>query len=229
MFKKVNPIGIALWLALFGAMVGSIQHVAWSFATLSNMNTLSGYIQAVALDIGLTGVTFGIQQRKRAGRDNKLLWVGVVLFSGVSTYANLLYGFAHLNDIGVEWLAQARPWVMSAVLPLMVIFLSEVVSEDVQFAQKEAEKERRRAAKKQRSTVQKSVQSSVQIEQSPDMSKEDVLQYILQIIDTEGDINITRVAEHTNRSRTTIYNYLDGLQAQGYIVNDNDSWAVVRH
>jgi len=123
-----------LWLALALVLVGSLYHVAWGFSTLSQGDMRMGFVQAVAIDVGLAALTVGIQQRRRAQRPTRRLWAGVLMFAGVSTYANLLYGFGHSSDVVLKdapvWLAGLRPWLMSAVLPVMVVYLSEIVSEN---------------------------------------------------------------------------------------------------
>jgi hypothetical protein len=93
-----------------------------------------GYIQAVAVDIGLLALALGIQARKRQKRGTRVLWAGVILFTVVSTYANLLHGLFFQSDMALEgwaWLVSLRPLVLSGVLPLPVLYLSEIVGVDV--------------------------------------------------------------------------------------------------
>ena len=68
-----------LWLALVLALVGSLRHVAWGFSTLERGDLLAGYVQAVAVDLGMLALALGIQSRKRQARGIRSLWVGVVL------------------------------------------------------------------------------------------------------------------------------------------------------
>jgi hypothetical protein len=123
-----------LWLALALAMFGSLTHVAWAFSTLHGGDLRLGYVQAVAVDVGLAALAVGIQQRRKAGRAAWRLWSGVVLFALISTYANLLHGMAHTEAVQLidapAWLLILRPWLLSAILPTLVIWLAEIVSED---------------------------------------------------------------------------------------------------
>lgn len=124
-----------LWLALILALVGSLNHVAWGFSTLSAGDMTLGYVQAVAVDIGLAALALGIQQRRAKRQGTLRLWFGVVVFALVSTYANLLHGFfaaelVNLPGDAPVWLLPLRPWLLSAVLPLMVVYLSEIVSDN---------------------------------------------------------------------------------------------------
>jgi len=100
--RRMDGVQIVLFLALFLALVGSMKHVAWAFATLESGDMIAGYIQAVAIDVGLFGLAFGIQQRKRERRSTRMLWGGVVLFSAVSTYANLLHGLAFAQPVSLS-------------------------------------------------------------------------------------------------------------------------------
>ena len=101
MFKKLFSIQSLLWLALVLALVGSLRHVAWGFASLESGDLAAGYVQAIAVDLGSLALALGIQQRKRQKRATWVLWAGVAMFSAVSTYANLLHGLTHQADIGL--------------------------------------------------------------------------------------------------------------------------------
>lgn len=213
-------IQIALWIAMFGAMIGSIRHVAWSFSTLSG-DIRWGYIQAIATDMGIAALAFGIQLRKRQGRKVWTLWVIMTVFAGISTYANLLYGIAHLTDIGVGELARWRPFIMSAVLPFMVLSLAEVVSEDLQYTAQEAEKaERKRQREQQRREQLADVFSgqgdTVQFT-GGDIEKDDALDMLVTAVSENPEIPITHLATLIGKSRTTVYNYLGDLEQAGRV------------
>jgi DNA-binding transcriptional regulator YiaG len=85
------------------------------------------------------------------------LWAGVILFSLISVFANWLAGISHMMPIEADvgqfgaWLVSLRPILLSGVLPMLVIYLSEIVSSDYQndqaMAQKLAQKEARRQVK----------------------------------------------------------------------------------
>jgi len=147
MTKKLNPTTAILWLALLLALVGSLRHVAWGFATLERGDALAGYVQAIAVDIGLFAIALGIQQRRRQKRSTLALWAGAIGFAGISTYANLLHGLAWQTDIGLpewRWLVALRPFLLSGVLPILVLYLTEIAGDDANYAMREAEKETRR-------------------------------------------------------------------------------------
>lgn len=221
-----NLVQGGLWLALVLALVGSLRHVAWAFATLENGDPIAGYVQAVAVDVGLVSLAYGIQERKRQGRSTWILWAGVGLFSGVSIYANLLHGLVHLSDIGLltwSWLDAWRPFVLSAVLPILVMYLSEVAGQDVNYAVKVAEKERKAEARKLSKLASSAAESdtlalarTVKTEQDA-RSKAEVLDAMLDIWRNDPDVSMTQMAQRVGRSRTTVYSYLDELEQAGRV------------
>lgn len=129
--KKLLQENSLLWLALALALFGSLTHVAWSFSTLENGNLFMGFVQAIAVDVGLFAIAVGIQRARREGRRTLMLWGGVLFFAFISTYANLLHGLAFSSRLelpGWEPLVFFRPFLLSAVLPIMVVYLAEVAA-----------------------------------------------------------------------------------------------------
>jgi len=129
--KKLFQENTLLWLALGLALIGSLTHVAWGFSTLERGSLLLGYIQAVAVDVGLFAIAVGIQRARSEGRGTYTLWGGVLFFVAISFYANLLHGLVFSSDLylpGWEWLVALRPFVLSAVLPILVVYLAEVAA-----------------------------------------------------------------------------------------------------
>lgn len=118
---------VLLWAALVLALIGTLKHTAWAFATLENGDMLSGIIQAAALDVGMVALALGIQSRKRAGERTRWLWSGAGVFCAISVYANFLHGYAHQSALNAPW-ADWRPGLLAAVLPLMLFYLVEIVS-----------------------------------------------------------------------------------------------------
>ncbi len=235
--RRTNLVQPALWLALILALVGSLRHVAWAFATLEGGNVVAGYIQAVAVDVGLASLAYAIHQRRRERRPTRILWLGVLVFSAISAYANLLHGLYFATDLGLSTWGWARPFALSGVLPILVLYLSEVVSSDVQHAVQVAERERKRAERRQRREVSstESVDSfpypigqaqELAIEQR-ELSKAEVLDRMLDIWRERPDIGMTELAQQVGRSRTTLYTYLDELVERGWVVKTEDGVHVV--
>lgn len=150
-FNLTNLLYLALVLALFA----SLNHVAYAFSTVNGGNQFEAYVSAIAIDLGLLALAAGINKRKRERRSVRWLWFGVALFSVISTYANWLAGTVHVGPLQANmtgfgsFLVTLRPVLLSAVLPTLVIFLSEVVSGDHQRQVIVAEREAKKEAKKQ--------------------------------------------------------------------------------
>jgi len=130
---------LLLWLALVLALAGSLKHLAHIFASVDG-DALMGWLQAVAIDAGLFALAYSIRIRKASRRSIKPLWFGVVLFSGISIYGNLAYGLVSLNGALPQWIVSSRPYVLAGSLPILVLFLAELLSDDRQHEQKEAAK-----------------------------------------------------------------------------------------
>ena len=138
MKAKLFNIQNLLYLALVLALVSSLAHVAFAFATTNANNWAEAYLSAIAIDLGLLALAVGINKRKRERRSTWSLWLGVSLFSLISIYANWLAGIVHVQPLEVavtgvaHWLVSLRPILLSGVLPILVIYLSEIVSGNYQ-------------------------------------------------------------------------------------------------
>lgn len=152
---KPKTINYVLWIAFILAMLSSVQHIAWTFGTVERPGTeWLGWIPAIAVDAGLAALAYTIQQRRRAKRPVGWLWAGVVIFAVISALANLYHalaveigGTATLSEIvAVDLLQLGKAIFLSATLPALVIYLSEIVSSDDAAA---ADQERRAAEREQ--------------------------------------------------------------------------------
>ena len=118
---------IGLWLALALALVGTIGNTAWAFGTVDNGAEVMSYVKAIALDVGMVALAATLAQRKRSGESSRLLWLTVGGFVVGSMYANYLHGQEHLVTLTAH-LESWRPVVLSALLPVMLFALVEIVS-----------------------------------------------------------------------------------------------------
>lgn len=147
MKTKLWNLNNLLYLALILALLSSLGHVAFAFSTVNGGNWPEAYVSAIAIDVGLLALAAGINQRKTQRRGTWPLWLGVTFFSLISVYANWLAGLAHVKDIAGHtdaWLVSLRPILLSAVLPVLVIYLSEIVSSNYQVDQAAAAREAKR-------------------------------------------------------------------------------------
>lgn len=246
-YTKVLSVQALLWAALVLALVGSLRHVAWGFSTLEQGDLIAGYVQAVAVDLGLFALALGIQNRKRQGRATRGLWVGVMLFSGVSTYANLLHGLHFQDDLGLQgwsWLVSMRPFILSAVLPCLVVYLSEIAGDDVNYSVKLAEREAKRQEREAAKAVQVEqapVSSTAVIDAKPDtlaqarqvkaeqdsQDKAANLDRLLTLCADNTDVSVTELSKQLGTSRTTVYTYIKELGEQGKLSKNGQGWEVV--
>lgn len=148
---KIINIQSALYLALILALAGSLNHMAHTFASVDG-NTFMGWVQALAVDIGLLSIAYGINKRKVQKRSTKILWLGVLLFITVSAYGNFDYAIIQSSNISIF-----KAIILSAVLPVMVLYLADVLSDNNQYEEKESDKKDK--ADKKKEEVQKSIET----------------------------------------------------------------------
>lgn len=146
MKAKILNVESLLWLSLVLALAGSLKHLAAVFASVDD-NTFMGAVQAVAIDAGLFALAYSIKVRKVARRSVKPLWFGVTVFTGISVYGNLAYGLLATDGNLPGWIVASKPYVLAASLPILVLFLSELLSDDRQHATEVAEREAKKVAR----------------------------------------------------------------------------------
>jgi len=125
-FLTLFNVHFLLWLALALALAGSLRHLAATYATVDD-NYPFGVVQAVAIDAGLFALAFSIRTRRAAKRTTKPLWAGLALFTGISIYGNLSYGLLAETGTLPQWIIASKPYVLAASLPILVLFLSELL------------------------------------------------------------------------------------------------------
>ena len=140
-----------LHFSLVFVLVASLRHVAYAFSTLEsntgqctvlvfwvadNCSLFWGYFQAIAIDLVIVALAYGIRTRSESGQGVRWYWVGVVTFTAISTYANLLYGLVFSGQVppSADWprlsqmMVYAKPFLLSGVLPLMLIYISHITA-----------------------------------------------------------------------------------------------------
>jgi hypothetical protein len=138
-----------LRFSLVFVLIGSLRHVAWGFGTLeqetlrctvlfweASCSLFWGYFQAIAVDLVVIALAYGIEQRKKATLPTGWYWVGMVGFVLVSTYANLLYGLVFSSAVAQsgdwpklsEQMVYLKPFVLSGVLPIMLVYISHITA-----------------------------------------------------------------------------------------------------
>lgn len=139
MDKKTKFINYVLWAAFILALASSVQHIAWTFGTVEQPGReWLGWLPALAVDAGMAALAYAIQQRRKAKRSVVAPWIGVVIFAMISALANFFHaltvesgGITTLAAIGaIDPLLIAKAAFLSATLPALVVYLSEIVSSD---------------------------------------------------------------------------------------------------
>lgn len=199
-----------LWFSLVLALSGSLRHVAAMFAAIDG-NTAFGWLQALAIDAGLFALAYGIKSRKVAKRTTKPLWFGVILFSAISIYGNLAYGLLATSGNLPGWILASRPYVLAASLPVLVLYLAELLSDDRQHAAQVAEKEAKKLEKldlatgKTLDTTPILPLASVNAERQQD--KESRKRQLASLYRQNPAASISEFASKLGTSRATIRNY----------------------
>ena len=146
---KNKIINSVLWLSYLLAMAASLGHVAATFNRFERTGAqYVGWIAAVSVDAGLAALAYAVQQRRRAKRPSGALWLGVAFFASISAYANVL----HALSVSPDTMFSAI--VFSATLPILVIYMGEIVSSDdvavAEQAQAEFDRQKARAEREER-------------------------------------------------------------------------------
>lgn len=137
-----------LWAAMVCALLASWSHVVAAFARfehggppawLARVGPLAAVLAAVALDLGLIALAWGIGQRRRLGRPAGDLWAAVAVFGALSAFANAGHALdVALGETPVTWAAIVAldGWTLASViglaaaLPLLALWLARVVELD---------------------------------------------------------------------------------------------------
>ncbi len=137
-----------LWAALTCALLASWSHVVSAFGRLEHggppawvarVGPWASVLAAVALDLGLIALAWGIGQRRRLGRPAGDLWAAVAVFAGLSAFANANHAFTVvLTGQPVTWarVVALDGWTLASViglaaaLPLLALWLARVVELD---------------------------------------------------------------------------------------------------
>ncbi|CUU05431.1 MAG: winged helix-turn-helix transcriptional regulator [Fimbriimonadales bacterium] len=232
---KDMPLSTALLvLVTLFVLAGSVHHVAYTFSTLEGGNLYWGYVQALGIDLGILGLAYGIQLRKRQGRSTAPLWSVLILVTFISAYANYLYGIMHQQpletatafDHAVVFL---RPFLLSVTLPIIMFALIEIIGEDRNYALRLQEQVK--ASEPEASPASEPV-APQPAEPAPAMPmavaavertnghanhREATMEQLLRLIYENPSMSRTKLAEHLGCSRQTLAHYLQELESRGYI------------
>lgn len=142
-------IRLLLWILMLLMLLASMRHVAWLFATIEGMNRASGWLGAVGFDFGVFLLTLIAHKHREGSAQRRFIRAGIYVNAVLSAIANVMYGVEHqveLVRVG-GWMWQLIPYVFALALPIMVVFLAEVLARGEEAEAKAYEREQRQQAK----------------------------------------------------------------------------------
>ena len=231
MTKYLNTQSL-LWLALVLAMTGSLKHLTAVFASVDG-DYLFGLIQAVAVDAGLFALAYSIRQRKVTNKPTWFVWCGVALFSLISVFGNYIYGQTALGGQLPGWVVWLKPIVLAASLPVLVIYLSEIVSDNATAVQPDNRltKPAVQVSKPDnRLTVQPepvkpvAVQSEAAVTVQPELT--DRQRQLLSIVQDDPSVSVAELSRRLDISRTTANGDVKRLTSDGLLSKNGNGWKV---
>jgi hypothetical protein len=218
MKANVFTVQTLLWLALVLALAGSLKHLAAIFASVDG-NTAMGWVQAVAIDAGLFALAYSLKVRKAAKRSARPLWFGVTLFSAISIYGNLTYGLMHSGELP-GWIVTIKPYILAGSLPVLVLFLSELLSDDRQHAMAATERKTEPVEINPQFTNGKTIEAPKKADSlgatnaERQAAKAGKLQQMAGILADNPEVTVTELADRLQVSRGTVRNYRRELNGQ---------------
>ncbi|MCX7925180.1 MAG: helix-turn-helix domain-containing protein [Fimbriimonadales bacterium] len=238
---KDMPLSTALLVVVtLFVLAGSVHHVAYTFSTLEGGNLLWGYVQALGIDLGILGLAYGIQLRKRQGRSTLPLWSVLILVTFISAYANYLYGIMHQQPLTTtsafdQMVVFLRPFLLSVTLPIIMFALIEIIGEDRNYAlrmQSQQEPTERVAEPEPAPVAQAEPEPMLAAVRSMERngngsSKEATMEQLLWLLYENPALSRAKLAERLGCSRQTLYNYLQELESRGYIRRAGNGYETV--
>lgn len=239
---KDMPLSTALLvLVTLFVLAGSVHHVAYTFSTLEGGHLLWGYVQALGIDLGILGLAYGIQLRKRQSRSTAPLWAVLSLVTFISAYANYLYGIMHQQPLATtsafdSMVVFLRPFLLSVTLPIIMFALIEIIGEDRNYALQVASGEGRAASDEEQTASREAqaepVKAAVALAPTNERNhlpggREAALEQLLYLLYERPTLTRAQLAAELGCSRQTLYNYLQELEARGYIRRKGNGYETV--
>ena len=228
-------------LSLLALLSYTLVHTGGLLSSYVRPGTV-GYVAAFGIELSIVGLSLRIGDLRKSGQDVKFFVGVLVAVVVVSALANIAEGFKVNQGVNLTFETVQRLDIVQAVIglaatgliSLIVFALAEIVGTDVNTAVKAVEKASR-IDSPQVTTVKPELASqasnteelntfpapveqarAVKVEQDS-QAKAKALDTILVALNTNPDTPITELARLVGKSRTTVYSYLDELEASGRI------------
>ena len=216
---KDTIIRLLLWLLMLLSLIASMRHVAWLFSTIELMDYASGWIAAVGFDFGIFLLTLIAHKYKEGSPQRRFIRAGIYTNAVLSAMANVMYGVEHQVPLervsGLLWLL--IPYVFALALPIMVVFLAEVLS-------REEENESRAFDKQQKKLAKSVTELSHPVSQSVTQSVPAAAQLVLAQV-AQGVTSHRKIAGLTGLQRGQVGRAIQVLVAQGQLEKDSKGQA----
>ena len=207
-------IRLLLWLLMLLMLLASMRHVAWLFATIEGMNRASGWLGAVGFDFGIFLLTLIAHKHREGTAQRHFIRAGIYVNAVLSAIANVMYGVEHqveLVRVG-GWMWQLIPYVFALALPIMVVFLAEVLARGEEAEAKAYEREQRKVA---REGGQGGTESGTALARPAVDAARLTMEQIAQ-----GVTAHRQICSNTGLGRGTVRQTIAQLVAQGALVKD---------
>ena len=225
-------IRLMLWLLMLLMLLASMRHVAWLFATIEGMNRASGWLGAVGFDFGIFLLTLIAHKHREGTAQRHFIRAGIYVNAVLSAIANVMYGVEHqveLVRVG-GWMWQLIPYVFALALPIMVVFLAEVLARGEEAEAKAYEREQRKVARESGQAGTEGGTALVRLDTESGMvlapPAADAEQLIMEQM-AQGVTTHRQICSNTGLGRGTVRQAIAQLVAQGALIKDSKGRASV--
>ncbi len=227
--KRLDFLRLGLWTLMLISLIASMRHVAWLYSTLELGSETAGWISAFSFDASVFLLTLIGVKYKQGTAQRRFIRVGIYTNAVISILANIMHGVEHQQELervkGFLW--QIIPYVFSFAVPLMVVFLAEVLSRQ----ESELEAEVRKQQKKEAKTGQNSGRttgrelteteraSGRELAKTGRLTKTERMEKVAEAV-AEGKRSRNEIAEYTGVPKSSVGDVLNELYQTGRLVKN---------
>ena len=224
--KRLDFLRLGLWGLMLISLIASMRHVAWLYSTLELGSETAGWISAFSFDASVFLLTLIGVKYKQGTAQRRFIRIGIYTNAVISVLANIMHGVEHQQELervnGLLW--QAIPYIFSFAVPLMVIFLAEVLSRQESELEAEQRKQEKKEAKASgraggrelTETERTGVRESTRTER---LSKPERLTKVAEAV-AEGKRSRSEIAEYTGFAKSSVGDLLNELYQTARLVKN---------